>query len=649
MIQIGSVIDDRYEILKEIGRGGMSIVYLAMDNRLNKSLVVKDIRKRQHSNNELLINSLIVEANMLKKLDHGALPKIYDIIDSEGDIYVVMDYIEGESLKERLKRDQKIPAEEVIEWAKQLAAVLDYLHTRKPYPIIYRDMKPDNIMLTPEGKIKLIDFGIAREFKSENVTDTTNLGTKSYAAPEQLSGIQTDARTDIYSLGVTLYHLVTGKSINEPPFELKPIRHWDSTLPEGLEHIIVKATQAEPNNRYQTSAELLYDLENINKLTKGYKNKLKKKLAFFLVPAVLCLAFTGTAVYGYKGVKNTEFEDYMRLVNEATVYSIDDEDTKAIETLERATTVAPSRSEAYINLIDLYVDRNEVDTGLTQVETYIEDKYGDIHKNNEVRFKMGMTYFDLKRHYSEALRHFNAVDEEVIPDVQYYKSLATTMSSMNIDYDKFADALLAFEKYNDKLPNDRNKIDNYHSLANIYISYKGQIPDANTKTIAIVDKAYEVLELVNSENILLSYEIDFEQKLAQAYYSRGVNSKDQVAAREDYEKAIEHYHTLLDLNVDQEDVLIRIGTIYQEMGEAARAVEQFDLALKEFPESIDAHIKLGNLLLDIEQSKAEGKRNYKQAVKIYDEARSLTGAQDNDAFKKLTRRFDNLNIDVDSY
>src|SRR4051812_6610724 len=169
----------------------MSIVYLAMDNRLNKSLVVKDIRKRSSSNNELLINSLIVEANMLKVLDHGALPKIYDIIESDGDIYVVMDYIEGESLKEKLKREKTIPVNQVIDWARQLSEVLEYLHTRKPYPIIYRDMKPDNIMLTPEGKIKLIDFGIAREFKVENSTDTTNLGTKSYAAPEQMSGKQT--------------------------------------------------------------------------------------------------------------------------------------------------------------------------------------------------------------------------------------------------------------------------------------------------------------------------------------------------------------------------------------------------------------------------------------------------------------------------
>ncbi|MDQ0976801.1 serine/threonine protein kinase [Neobacillus niacini] len=646
MIEIGSVIDERYEILKEIGRGGMSIVYLAMDNRLNKSLVVKDIRKRASSNNELLINSLIVEANMLKVLDHGALPKIYDIIESEGDIYVVMDYIEGESLKEKLKREKTISAIQVIDWARQLSEVLEYLHTRKPYPIIYRDMKPDNIMLTPEGKIKLIDFGIAREFKTESSTDTTNLGTKSYAAPEQMSGKQTDTRTDIYSLGVTLYHLVTGKSLNEPPFELKPIRHWDPTLPEGLEHIINKATQAEPANRYQSCSELSYDLENINKLTEGYKNKLRKKLSIFLVPVVLCLAFMTTTVFGYKGVKNTQFQDYMSLVNDSSVYLMDGEDKKAIEMLEKAiTTVDKSRAEAYINLLDLYSNRNETDTGLAKIEAYIEDEYGDIHENDEVRFKMGMTYFDIKRNYSEALKHFNQVDPEVIPDAQYYQALSTTMISMNIDYKKFSESLLEFEKFNDQLPNERKKVDNYNSLANIYISYKGQISDANTKAIEIVEKAYEVLRLVENENLLIKYELDFEQKLAQAFYSRGVNSKDKESAKQDYENAIQHYQNLLDLNAsNEEEIVVKIGVIYQEMGEPTRAVEQFQNAIKKYPESIDAYVKLGNLLLDTEQSKDDGSRNYQAAEQVYEQVKTLDGAGEDEAFKKLVRRFDNLGI-----
>ena len=170
MIRIGEIIDGRYEILKEIGRGGMSIVYLAMDNRLNKSIVVKEIRRRDNSNNKLLMDSLKQESDLLKNLDHAALPKIYDIID-RGDIYVVMDYIEGESLNRKLKREGKIQAKEVINYGRQLAKVLSYLHNR-PTPIIYRDMKPDNVMLTPDGRIKLIDFGISIDIKLVPFTKT---------------------------------------------------------------------------------------------------------------------------------------------------------------------------------------------------------------------------------------------------------------------------------------------------------------------------------------------------------------------------------------------------------------------------------------------------------------------------------------------
>jgi serine/threonine protein kinase len=648
LIKIGTIIDDRYEILKEIGRGGMSIVYLAMDNRLNKSLVVKDIRKRANSNIDLLVNSLVVEANMLKKLDHGALPRIYDIIESEGDIYVVMDYIEGESLKEKHKREGNLSAELVVDWAKQLADVLEYLHTRKPNPIIYRDMKPDNVMLTPEGKIKLIDFGIAKEFKTESLSDTTNLGTKSYAAPEQLSGKKTDARSDIYSLGLTLYFLVTGKTINDPPFEIKPIRYWDPTLPEGLEHIIKKCTQSEPSERYQSCEELLYDLENIDTLTKGYKKILLKKLNWFLIPTLLCILFSATSVLGYNGMKNEQFKDYMNLINLSDRYLMDGKHTKAIEMLERAITeVDNKKAEAYINLLNIYIRRDETDSGLAKIEAYINDKYGNVHKNDEVLFKVGMTYFDIKSDYVSALRYFDMVDTEEIPDAKYYQSLATTMGSLNVDYKKFASKLAEFEKYNDTLANNQNKIDNYNTLATIYLSYKGQIPDANTQTIRVIEKAGNVLKKIDDEHLRFLYEIDFDQKLAQAFYSRAVNSEDIETAIEDYKMAIKHYQNLIKHDIsdaDREEAMVKIGTIYHQMGESTKAISQFKSAIKKYPQSLDAHIKLGDLLIDIEQEKPEGARNYAEAKQIYEKASQLNGARDDEAFKKLERRLQLLNV-----
>lgn len=198
MAVIGTYIDDKYEILKEIGHGGMSVVYLAMDKRLNKQWAIKELQKKaRDANNEIVIQSAIAEANMIKKLDHPALPRIVDIIDEQDVIYVVMDYIEGETLDYVVNQYGAQSQEQVIDWAKQLCQVLHYLHTRTP-PIIYRDMKPANVMLKPDGNLKVIDFGIAREYKSSNLQDTICLGTRGYAAPEQFGGQgQTDARTDI--------------------------------------------------------------------------------------------------------------------------------------------------------------------------------------------------------------------------------------------------------------------------------------------------------------------------------------------------------------------------------------------------------------------------------------------------------------------
>ena len=167
MTKEGTVLDGKYEILKEIGRGGMSIVYLARDNRLNKQWAVKEMKNDGSKSTETLLKGLEREANILKNVDHPVLPRIVDIINSRGTIYVVMDFIEGTNLGDVLKQEGAQSQEDVIDWGIQLASALDYLHSMNP-PIIYRDMKPANVMLRPEGGVKLIDFGTATTF---NVID----------------------------------------------------------------------------------------------------------------------------------------------------------------------------------------------------------------------------------------------------------------------------------------------------------------------------------------------------------------------------------------------------------------------------------------------------------------------------------------------
>lgn len=313
MSRIGEVIEGKYEILKEVGRGGMSVVYLAMDNRLNKQWAVKEIkRKGTNSENQIVVQSLLSEANLMKRLDHPNLPRIVDIIENGQTIYIVMDYIEGEPLDKILKKKGAQPEAAVIEWGIQLAEVLDYLHTRKP-PIIYRDMKPANVMLKPDGNIKLYDFGIAREYKEQNSSDTVSLGTKGYAAPEQFGGMgQTDARTDVYGLGVTLYHLVTGKNPCEPPYEILPIRDVNPQLSVGLEYIIQKCTQLNPDERFQSCMEVLYALNHLDELGEPYRKKQKSKLNKFILTSaftlIMALAGTGTLI-GYRTTLNQTISD----------------------------------------------------------------------------------------------------------------------------------------------------------------------------------------------------------------------------------------------------------------------------------------------------------------------------------------------------
>ncbi len=162
MLEIGSLVDGKYKILSEIGHGGMSVVYMAINEKANKTWAIKEVRKDGVLDFEAVRQGLIVETDMLKKLRHTNLPSIVDVIEDEDMFIIVMDYIEGKPLSNALQEYGAQPQENVIEWAKQLCDVLGYLHSRTP-AIIYRDMKPSNVMLKPDGNLTLIDFGTARE------------------------------------------------------------------------------------------------------------------------------------------------------------------------------------------------------------------------------------------------------------------------------------------------------------------------------------------------------------------------------------------------------------------------------------------------------------------------------------------------------
>ncbi|HHV59204.1 MAG TPA: serine/threonine protein kinase [Clostridiaceae bacterium] len=251
------LLDGKYKIIDKIGHGGMGTVYKAENVKLQTYWAIKEI----NSINQKNIN--VKEYDILKKLNHPALPRIFDIFEENSNLYIVEDYIEGINLKEFLKNNGTIDEKTAIDWFLQLCHVLKFLHEQKPNPIIYRDMKPSNIILTDQGALKLVDFGIAREYKDTASTDTVFIGSRGYAAPEQYGLGQSTPATDIYSLGVTIYHLLTGHDPTTPPYKLRPVREIKGNLSQEIENIIIKCTQEDPGKRYQKIDELIEAINNI--------------------------------------------------------------------------------------------------------------------------------------------------------------------------------------------------------------------------------------------------------------------------------------------------------------------------------------------------------------------------------------------------
>lgn len=370
MLEIGQVIGGQYKILKEVGHGGMSTVYLAMNEKANRNWAVKVVRKDGAANSDIKRQRLAVERDIMIRLKNKYLPSVADVIDTEDSIIIIMDYIEGNSLDKALRPDghpddaPDIPQDQdqVIEWAMQLCEVLHYLHTDKDHPpVIYRDMKPANIMLRPDNTIALIDFGTAREYKGANSKDTIPLGTPGYAAPEQYNdpsrqyqtGV-TDARTDIYSLGVTLYHLITGKDPTRPPYDILPIRQVNPNLSPALESIIIKCTQRDPDKRFQSAAEMLWALKEIPIIDGGIEKRMKTRLGLFIASAVLTVALAVTSLVSMNAAQSKLGENY-------------DHQLQAAQTMEdylNAIRTDPTRVEAYMKLNDFV----ESDALITEAE-----------------------------------------------------------------------------------------------------------------------------------------------------------------------------------------------------------------------------------------------------------------------------------------
>ena len=349
MLEIGSILGDSYQVLVEIGKGGTSHVYLVMNTRAGKQWAAKEVSKNGNGEKGVIGRHLIADVEILKGLRHDHIPAIVDVIEKKDYFYILMDYVEGVTLQEVLQAEGAQDQEDVVKWGLQLCSVFSYLHAQNP-KIIYRDCKPPNIMLKPNRDVVLIDFGAAREYKPDKDEDTTYLGTRGYAAPEQFASVagQSDERTDIYNLGATMYHLVTGHNPSQYPYDMYPIRRWNPELSTGLERIILKCTKANPDERYQTAQELAYDLEHYKELDDGFLRKKRRKKRWLVLSILLSgLCLVGSAYTRREAAKmaNTNYEQIIRDARLATT------NRQAGELYREAIRLKPNDNVAYLELL----------------------------------------------------------------------------------------------------------------------------------------------------------------------------------------------------------------------------------------------------------------------------------------------------------
>ena len=269
MLKPGMMLGDRYEIIELVGSGGMSEVYKAKDHKLNRYVAVK-VLKREFSDDRNFVSKFRVEAQSAAGLSHPNIVNVYDVGEDEGIYYIVMEFVEGITLKEYIMDHGRLPADQALDFALQIASGIEVAHQNHT---IHRDIKPQNIIVSKNGTLKVTDFGIARAATSNTVASNA-MGSVHYISPEQARGGYSDEKSDIYSLGITMYEMVTGRvpfegdnnvtvALMHIQGEMIPPREYYPDIPASLEKVILKCTQKKPERRYLTASALIADLRRV--------------------------------------------------------------------------------------------------------------------------------------------------------------------------------------------------------------------------------------------------------------------------------------------------------------------------------------------------------------------------------------------------
>ena len=673
MIARGAVLNDTYVIRERIGSGGGGVIYLAYHRRLQTDVVIKQIRDDIRS-----FVDVRAEVDLLKSLRHSFLPQVYDFLEYEDGIYTVMEYIPGQNLLEALKRNGPVPEKMALAWAEQLTDALVYLHSRKP-PVIHSDIKPANIMLTPEGSICLIDFNISMSGAGGR-KKTIGVSPK-YSPPEQygnlqkylydmsagaaaagglpdqetqealrkiqsLMGLGVDERSDLFSLGMTLYTLLTGKTADLDDILHHPVNYWNPSVSEEFSAVIRILMSLDPKDRFRSAAELQYALKHLERYGKSYKAKKRKETMLIAAAAGVVLLLCGGVLAGISVRNRKRLEQYRSMVNQGLEMQRDDYEG-ALQKLQEAAGMMPQEAEAYLAEMSVMNDHLDYEDALDLAENTILPQVRDIPENGQFNYLVARSY-DGIGDGREAVRYYGKAAELMAGEQSYLQDYIVALIRTG-ETEEAETQMAAWEKAGGD--------ESLGSYLRAMLSQAGGNIEEAEKEAAEGLKTAEDVRL--KKNLVLFLSALYEREAAEAGEDRerkqellskrlavlseaadGFGSRDleilekragaryeaarSAGDREQADMAAQEFEELLKLGYDRAYLYQNIALIRETAGEYDEAERILERMRKNWPNDYRSWYQSALLELELQAGKPENSRDYTAALEYYREAEKLT-------------------------
>lgn len=661
MLTTGSVVEN-CRILEQIGSGGTGIIYKAYHTRLQKYVVLKRIKPAIAAK----IN-VRAEVDILKNIKHTYLPQVYDFIVLNGEIFTVIDYIDGQSMQYYLEQQIQFPQQMLIKWAIQLCEALEYLHSQTPQ-IIHSDIKPNNIMITPQWDVCLIDFNIS--LQSDQESSLAGIS-QNYASPEQyivaqklsnnfdpssytsdnyyqdfaqLLGFKSiDARSDIYSLGATFYYLMTGVKPNNAVDGNVPINQLAIPYSDAFADIIEKAMTLDIDKRYQTVSAMLASLKNIIKLDKRYIDlRIKKSIVTYVVP-LLIVAFSALSLFGFSTIQKEKDAEYGRLIAEGQAYFDDGNYDTALKKIADARSLKPKEIAAFHTEIKMYSAAGDYNKAISFGKDFLANPslkkvlLEDTQISAQVNYLIGDAYFNLEQYAAAVNYYLDAVStDKKNPDLyrdlaiayartgELQKAESTIARAVEYGIQDDSSLLVSGELKLAKKDYDNAIRDFKQALAttldnDIKLRAALMLSDAYKKTVRLAEQI-ETLEAAR-QTIPPEQVAPVLQALAAAYSLKAQQDPTVKAVYE--KKSLDTYLVLYQNGNPSQTLLLNIANLYQRLKDYSNA-ERFLLQAEAVEKNnYKVYLRFALLEADRQGTLSEDKRDYKRVKDYYDKAAVL--------------------------